>query len=207
MALAILNYEIKDFGSYKIVEILYNKSSIITNYSVDDSEWMIEKTNRIGVPCTSKKIEIYGTDKGNDYSENIVINLESKKIVSTQDMPEFSSMVEQKTSYNNGTFDSLYFVDLSKEGVEVLSLPRRINRKELNNPITVIVDKSMENRIDYIAEKYLGDGRLWWIIAEFNNIINPSILKIGTSLNIPDVSEIYGVDGPLRSPDISAYNN
>lgn len=207
MALAILNYEIKDFGSYKIVEILYNKSSIITNYSVDDSEWKIEKSNRIGVPCTSKKIEFYGTDKGNDYSENLIIELDSKKIVSTQDMPEFSSMVEQKTSYNNNTFDSLYFVDLSKDGDEVLSLPRRINRKELSNPITIIVDKSMENRIDFIAEKYLGDGRLWWIIAEFNSIINPSILKIGTSLKIPDVSEIYGVDGPLRSPDMSAYNN
>lgn len=46
------------------------------------------------------------------------------------------------------------------------------------------------DRIDLIAYKYYGDVRLWWVIAEFNNIINPLELYAGTVLRIPTYDRI-----------------
>jgi hypothetical protein len=47
------------------------------------------------------------------------------------------------------------------------------------------VTQADERRIDLIAHKYYGDVRLWWVIAEANNITNPVVLKVGSVLRIP----------------------
>ena len=46
------------------------------------------------------------------------------------------------------------------------------------------------DRIDLIAYKHYGDVRLWWVIAEFNNITNPLELHAGTVLRIPTYDRI-----------------
>lgn len=55
----------------------------------------------------------------------------------------------------------------------------------------IAVDQSSEGRLDLIAYNYLGDAKLWWVIAEINNIVDPaSYPLIGTSLRIPSKSRV-----------------
>jgi hypothetical protein len=46
---------------------------------------------------------------------------------------------------------------------------------------------SSQDRIDTLAKKYYGDHRLWWVIAQANDMDDPiSGLHIGKTLVIPD---------------------
>jgi len=45
-------------------------------------------------------------------------------------------------------------------------------------------------RIDLIAWKYYRDVRLWWVIAEVNNINNPLEIPAGTTLRIPSYERV-----------------
>ena len=47
------------------------------------------------------------------------------------------------------------------------------------------VTEADSRRIDLIAWKYYRDVSLWWIIAEVNNIGNPTEIPPGTILRIP----------------------
>ena len=53
-----------------------------------------------------------------------------------------------------------------------------------------VVTDADSKRIDLIAWKYYRDVRLWWVIAEFNNISNPLELQAGTTLRIPTYERI-----------------
>ena len=41
------------------------------------------------------------------------------------------------------------------------------------------------DRLDLLAHRYLGDARLWWIIADYNDIFWPLELEVGSTLRIP----------------------
>lgn len=43
-------------------------------------------------------------------------------------------------------------------------------------------------RISYLAYKYLGDAGLWWIIADYNELMFPGELTAGTVLRIPSIA-------------------
>lgn len=45
-------------------------------------------------------------------------------------------------------------------------------------------------RIDLIAWKYYHDVKLWWVIAEANDILNPLELQVGTILRIPSYERV-----------------
>jgi nucleoid-associated protein YgaU len=43
------------------------------------------------------------------------------------------------------------------------------------------------DRLDSLAKSYYGDHRLWWVIAQANDLDDPvSALHIGVTLRIPD---------------------
>lgn len=46
------------------------------------------------------------------------------------------------------------------------------------------------DRIDLLAHHYLADARLWWIIADANDLFFPLILTEGTALRIPSFERI-----------------
>ena len=46
------------------------------------------------------------------------------------------------------------------------------------------------DRLDLIAHRYLGDARLWWIIADYNDIFFPLDLAPGAVLRIPSVEHV-----------------
>ena len=54
-----------------------------------------------------------------------------------------------------------------------------------------VVDAGEVGCLDLIAWNYLNDERLWWIIAWFNNIINPiEEVKAGTVILIPNPTKV-----------------
>lgn len=55
-----------------------------------------------------------------------------------------------------------------------------------------VVEDFFENRLDLISSTFLGDVRWWWLLAQYNNIIDPfseitsgSILRIPTQERLP----------------------
>lgn len=46
------------------------------------------------------------------------------------------------------------------------------------------------DRLDLLSHQYLGDSRLWWVIAEFNNIFWMFDLVPGTTLRIPSFERL-----------------
>jgi hypothetical protein len=45
---------------------------------------------------------------------------------------------------------------------------------------------TQKDRIDLIANEFLGDPSLWWIIMDYNpEIVNPLDIPVGTSIRIP----------------------
>ncbi len=53
-----------------------------------------------------------------------------------------------------------------------------------------VVTDADSKRIDLIAWKYYRDVRLWWVIAELNNISNPLEIPAGTTLRIPSYERV-----------------
>jgi hypothetical protein len=47
---------------------------------------------------------------------------------------------------------------------------------------------AQKDRIDLIANKFLGDPSLWWIIMDYNpEVVDPFDISVGTILRIPGV--------------------
>lgn len=62
--------------------------------------------------------------------------------------------------------------------------------REHNSDSFHVVTDADSKRIDLIAWKYYQDVRLWWVIAEFNNINNPLEIPEGTTLRIPSYERV-----------------
>lgn len=60
-----------------------------------------------------------------------------------------------------------------------------------------IVKRSDCNRLDLIAHRFYGDASLFWVIAYYNNIMNPFHIPVGMELKIPDRSALYKSGGVL----------
>lgn len=57
--------------------------------------------------------------------------------------------------------------------------------------IVYTVENFYEGRLDLIASVFYNEPRYWWIIAQYNNILDPfSEVKAGLELNIPSASRI-----------------
>lgn len=62
------------------------------------------------------------------------------------------------------------------------SIPKSIPKRD--DDIYVITQET--DRLDLLANEYYGDSRLWWIIAQANNINGVNIgLEAGVQLRIP----------------------
>lgn len=47
---------------------------------------------------------------------------------------------------------------------------------------------TQRDRIDLVANEFLGDPNLWWVIMDYNpEIVNPLDIPLGTVLRIPGV--------------------
>ena len=71
-----------------------------------------------------------------------------------------------------------------RDGREVYSLRKIKNIPKSNDDIYIVIQEG--DRLDTIANQYYEDSSLWWIIANANQIHDPSFtVKEGTILRIP----------------------
>ncbi len=78
---------------------------------------------------------------------------------------------------------SVLYVD-SKNG-DFFGTRQPLKLREHETDSYHVVSEADSKRIDLIAWKYYRDVRLWWVIAEFNDINNPLEIPTGTTLRIP----------------------
>lgn len=49
-----------------------------------------------------------------------------------------------------------------------------------------VVERKFEGRLDLIAALFLGEPRLWWVIAQYNSVLDPyAEIKEGAVIYIP----------------------
>ena len=83
---------------------------------------------------------------------------------------------------------SVLFID-SKNG-DFFGTRQPLKLREHDTDFFHVVTEADCKRIDLIAWKYYRDARLWWVIAEFNNISNPLEIPTGTTLRLPTYERI-----------------
>lgn len=83
---------------------------------------------------------------------------------------------------------SVYYQD--KKNGDFYGTRQLINLKPHKSDNFHIVTERDSKRIDLIAWKHYQDVRLWWIIAEINNILNPLEIPVGTTLRIPAYNRV-----------------
>jgi hypothetical protein len=56
---------------------------------------------------------------------------------------------------------------------------------------TYVVEKKFEGRLDLISAVHLGESRYWWIIAQYNNILDAySEVREGAIIYIPTLERV-----------------
>lgn len=63
-----------------------------------------------------------------------------------------------------------------------------------------VVTNKEENRLDIISNNYYGTPTYWWVIALANELIDPFIVNVGTSVRIPPIDSIFELNGVLYKP-------
>ena len=60
-----------------------------------------------------------------------------------------------------------------------------------DSDILLVIDVTRVNRLDLIAKEYLGNTALWWLLAQYNAILDPSTeIVIGRVIRIPQKSRL-----------------
>lgn len=63
-----------------------------------------------------------------------------------------------------------------------------------NDDREYIVEAAYAGRLDLIAASFLGEPRWWWVIAQYNNILDPfAEASEGTVLYIPTVEKVKSI--------------
>tara|TARA_R100000008_G_C3516671_1_gene131686 strand:- start:77 stop:394 length:318 start_codon:yes stop_codon:yes gene_type:complete len=68
-----------------------------------------------------------------------------------------------------------------------------ISSQELKRPDDMFIELNDAQRIDVLADQYLGDGRYWWAICLLNDLTFPFGQQIaaGTILRIPSSISVF----------------
>jgi len=70
-------------------------------------------------------------------------------------------------------------------GTMFFGLWQPLGLPEDNTDVFYTVRMGDAGRLDLVAYDYYNDPSLWWVIADFNNIVNQFDLKVGDMLRIP----------------------
>jgi hypothetical protein len=86
-------------------------------------------------------------------------------------------------------FDASNFMSTTPDGTDLDIYTAKFKDIRFSVPASasVEIDASTESNLPYLAEKYLGDQNLWWIILEYNGLIDPiDDVSPGVTLLIPE---------------------
>jgi hypothetical protein len=60
-----------------------------------------------------------------------------------------------------------------------------------NDDRTYVVEKRFEGRLDLITALFLGEPRYWWVVAQYNNVLDPyDEIVEGAILYIPTLERV-----------------
>lgn len=76
--------------------------------------------------------------------------------------------------------------------------------KLAEDDLLVEVDHSLEHRLDLIAHIYLGNSKLWWLVAQYNAILDPfEEVIVGVIIRVPSLTRLpnllSGTIGGIKS--------
>ncbi len=86
-------------------------------------------------------------------------------------------------------FNLSNFAAVTQDGAAIDIFASTFKNLKQRIPTTrkVVVTSPMEANLPAIANSYLGDQSLWWVILFYNNTLHPfDDVRPGTVLNIPD---------------------
>lgn len=85
--------------------------------------------------------------------------------------------------------DSIIYQDAA--GAQSLGLRERLDApRRRDDRFHTLVSS---DRLDLLANTYLGDPHLWWVIADYNDLLDPLDLTPGVVLRIPAIEYVYQV--------------
>lgn len=82
-------------------------------------------------------------------------------------------------------------VVVQRDGTEFRESFEKLNVEVSGRDKYHVVLAGEKNRLDIISYKYYGTPLMYWIIAEANEINNPTMIEPGTVIRIPDLSRMY----------------
>lgn len=57
-----------------------------------------------------------------------------------------------------------------------------------------VIEKRFENRLDLIAALFLGEPRYWWVIAQYNNVLDAvGEIREGATIYIPSPDRVEAI--------------
>jgi len=90
--------------------------------------------------------------------------------------------------YKGSRYENLKFTALLRQNqrspARFLHDRENLKQSDLNDQFKIYIVKQTDE-LDYLAKIFGGPERLWWIIADINQIEKPYDLKPGTQLIIP----------------------
>jgi len=70
----------------------------------------------------------------------------------------------------------------------------RTNFQLDDTDVQYTIDKRTEGRLDLIAQAFLGNSHLWWVIAQYNAILDPHAeISLGRVLRIPTPARVQNM--------------
>lgn len=86
-------------------------------------------------------------------------------------------------------FDARLFMPVFSDGQHFNVFDAKFKDLRFRLPIAqkVTVDAKLEGNLPLIAHLYLGDQKLWWILLQFNGLLDGiKDVYAGRTLNVPD---------------------
>lgn len=90
-------------------------------------------------------------------------------------------------------FNSVNFMSLTSDGNDLSVFSAKFKNMRYNVPTerTLTLRPQDEANLPGLAEKYLGDRHLWWVLLEYNGLYDPiGEIKAGYVLRIPSRSAL-----------------
>ena len=100
-------------------------------------------------------------------------------------MIEKNSVLRQKSRYVSGGVTEVGSNNTALEWWE------RTVFQSSENDVPYQVERKFEGRLDLISAMFLGEPRLWWVLAQYNSILDPHAeIKEGSIIYIPSKERV-----------------
>jgi len=98
-------------------------------------------------------------------------------------------------------FDNAKFLDYSEGCYETLTSSFLYEIEKLP-PVDRFTVTSEEKRPDLISQKIYGSTQYWWLLMEYNNIIDINNIVNGTIFEYPDLIDLENIYFSLKAKEV-----